>query len=125
MSGSTLSTAGDALVVAVRLNPKDVGTVEPGMPATLRFNAYDFARFGGIEGTVRQISATTLTTASGSPYYKVVVAPQQMHVGRDPNRNPVLPGMVVQADIRAGRRTLFEYLTKPISRALSTSFSER
>jgi membrane fusion protein, adhesin transport system len=117
--------AGDALVVEVRLNPKDVGTVEPGMPATLRFNAYDFARFGGIEGTVRQISATTLTTASGSPYYKVVVAPQQMHVGRDPNRNPVLPGMVVQADIRAGRRTLFEYLTKPISRALSTSFSER
>lgn len=115
----------EALVVEVRLNPKDVGTVEPGMPATLRFSAYDFARFGGVDGTVRQISPTTLLTANGTPYYKVVIEPARFHVGADADRNPVLPGMVVQADIRAGQRTLFEYLTKPVSRALSTSFSER
>lgn len=115
----------DDLEIEVRLNPKDVGTVEVGMPATLRFTAYDFARYGGIDGTVTKISPTTLTTATGAPYYRVVISPGRLHVGPDPERNPVLPGMVVQADIRAGERTLLSYLTKPISRALSTSLQER
>ncbi len=113
------------LVVEVRLNPKDIGVVEPGMPAILRFNAYDFARYGGVEGTVSKISATTLSTQAGTPYYKVLIAPAHMNIGGKEGENPILPGMVVQADIRAGERTLLEYLTKPISRALSTSFSER
>lgn len=115
----------DTLVIEVRLNPKDIGVIEPGMPATLRFNAYDAARFGSVDGVVSQISATTLTTQAGTPYYKVLIEPDHSFVGDEPGRNPILPGMVVQADIRAGERTLLEYLTKPVSRALTTSFSER
>lgn len=115
----------DLLIVEVRLNPKDVGFVNVGQEATVRFTAYDYAQFGGVTSRVRQISPTTVTSETGTAYYKVVLELDADHVSKNPGENLILPGMVVQADIRTGERTLFEYLSKPVSRALTLGFTER
>jgi membrane fusion protein, adhesin transport system len=115
----------DRMVVEVKLNPKDVGFVEIGQQATVRFTAYDYAQFGGVSGYVRHISPTTVASDTGKAFYKVVLELQNDHVGERIGENPILPGMVVQADIKTGQRTLFEYLSKPVSRALSLGFTER
>ena len=116
---------GDDLVVEVLLNPKDRAFVDLGQAATVRFTAFDFAQFGAMEGVVDNISPTTITTENGRNFYKVVVLLADTYFGNDPSQNLIRPGMVVQADIRTGKRTLMQYLTKPISRALSTGFTER
>ena len=115
----------DRMIVEVKLNPKDVGFVEIGQQATVRFTAYDYAQFGGVSSHVRHISPTTVASDTGKAFYKVVLELEKDHVGAGSADNRILPGMVVQADIRTGQRTLFEYLSKPVSRALSLGFTER
>lgn len=115
----------DELVVEVLLNPKDVAFVSPGQEATVRITAYDFAQFGGMPGTVERISPTTVATDTGASFYNVVIRLENNRFGQEPGENLILPGMVVQADIRTSDRTLLDYLAKPITRAFQIGFTER
>lgn len=114
------------LVVEARITTRDVGHVRKGQPVTLKVTTYDFARYGGISGELRDVSATTFVDeATGDPYYKGIVAMDRGYVGFDPEKNRVLPGMTVQADIKTGRKTLLEYLMKPVVSSVKTAFRER
>lgn len=115
----------DEMVVEVLLNPKDVAFVSPGLEATVRVTAYDFAQFGGMPGKVERISPTTITTPNGGSFYTVVIRLDHNHFGPEDGKNMVLPGMIVQADIRTADRTLLDYLAKPITRAFQVGFTER
>lgn len=114
------------LVVEAKITTRDVGHVREGQPVTLKVTTYDFARYGGISGELRDVSASTFVDeATGDPYYKGIVAMDRGYVGFDPEKNRVLPGMTVQADIKTGRKTLLEYLMKPVVSSVKTAFRER
>jgi len=115
----------DKMIAEVRLAPRDVGHVRKGQHAQVQLTSYDFARFGAIDGTVRRISATTFQGEKDQPFYKVRIGLERNHVGRDPQRNPVLPGMVVQANIQTGGKSLLKYLLHPVRRGLNDAFNER
>ena len=115
-----------APLVETKILTRDVGHVELGQAVTVKVTTYDFARYGGITGELKDISATTFVDEqSGDPYYKGVVALDRGYVGFDPESNRVLPGMTVQADIKTGRKTLLEYLLKPVVSSVKTAFRER
>ena len=88
-------------------------------------DSFDVTRFGDIEGEVRQISASTFLADDGLPYYEVEIALHKGYVGDDPARHLLVPGMTVQADVITGRKTVLDYLMKPIYRGLNSAFSER
>lgn len=113
------------LVVEAKIQPRDVGHVRIGQPVTVKVTTYDFARFGGITGELRDVSASTFLDEQGEPYYKGIIELDRNYVGRDETQNRVMPGMTVQADIKTGKKTLFEYLLKPVYSSVSTSFRER
>ncbi len=114
------------MTVEAHITPRDVGQLHVGLGATVKVLTYDFARYGAIPGTLRQISATTLLDEQKRPYYKAIIGLDRNHVGReDDAQRPVLPGMTVQVDMTTGERSLLEYLLKPIYVALSDSFHER
>jgi len=114
------------LLVETKILTRDVGHVKIGQPVTVKVTTYDFARYGGITGELREVSATTFADEqSGDPYYKGIVALDRGYVGFDPEANRVLPGMTVQADIKTGRKTLLEYLLKPVVSSVKTAFRER
>jgi len=113
------------LIAEVRVDPRDIGYIKVGDPAEVKVTTYDPAKFGGIPGTVRQISATTFQTERGEPYYKAVIRLKKNHVGVNEKTHLVLPGMVVQAEIITGAKSLTQYLLKPVYRSLNTAFSER
>ncbi len=115
----------EELVVETRITTRDVGHVKVGHPVTVKVSTFDFARYGGIDGTLIDISAATFLDEEGEPYYKGRVSLVQNHVGADPESNIVMPGMTVQADINTGKKTLLEYLLKPIVSSVSESFRER
>jgi len=116
---------GDELVVEVDLNPKDVAFVSVGQEASVRVSAYDFARFGAMPGVVERLSPTTKTNEQGVSFYTVTIRLERSHFGPGAGENLILPGMVVQADIRTADRTVLDYLAKPITRALAVAFTER
>lgn len=113
------------LIVETRITPRDVGHVRIGQPVTVKVTTYDFARYGGITGELRDVSATTFLNEDGEPYYKGIVALDRSYVGADPERNRVMPGMTVQADIHTGDKTVLEYLLKPIYTSVNQGFRER
>ncbi len=113
----------DSLLLEVRINPRDIGFLYPGQKAEVKFTAYDFAIYGGLAGKVEQIGADTITDEKGNSFYIVKVRTEKAFVGDD--ARPILPGMVSEVHILTGKRTVMQYLLKPVLRARSNAFIER
>ncbi|WP_018951738.1 MULTISPECIES: HlyD family type I secretion periplasmic adaptor subunit [unclassified Thioalkalivibrio] len=112
----------DELLIEARVSPQDIAYLRPGLQARVKFTAYDFAIYGGLEATVEHISPDTITDDDGNTFYKVRVRTEE--TGFD-EEHQIMTGMVAQVDIITGRRTILQYLLKPILRAGDLAFTER
>lgn len=112
----------DQLIVEAKISPKDIAFIQLGQPAILKFSAYDFAIYGGMEAEVEHISADTITDDKDNTFYVVrlrTVTP----VGDEPLE--ILPGMTAQVDIVTGERSVMNFVLKPILNAASSALKER
>lgn len=116
--------ADDSLLVEVRIRPKDIAFLVPGQEALVKFTAYDFVVYGGLEGVVEHISADTILDEDGNPFYEVHVRTLEAGFGDDGDM-PIIPGMTVQVDILTGKKTILAYLMKPVLRAKQYALTER
>lgn len=113
----------DTLLMEVQVNPRDIGFLHPGQQAEVKFSAYDFAIYGGLQGKLEQIGANTITDEKGNSFYVVKVRTDRAEVGD--NSRPIIPGMQAEVHILTGKRTLMQYLLKPILRTKSNALTER
>lgn len=113
----------DTLLLEVQVDPKDIGFLHPGQKAEVKFTAYDFAIYGGLDGHIEQIGADTITDQQGNTYYLVSVRTDRDEVGH--NAMPIIPGMLAEVHVLTGKRTLLQYLLKPVLRAKSNALTER
>lgn len=117
--------AGGQLIAEVKVSPGDIGHVRVGSPVMVKVATYDFARNGGIDGTVAYVSAASFVDQQGHPYFKARVNLASDHVGPKSKGLLVSPGMTVVADVKTGSKTLTAYLFKPVTNALMGAFTER
>ncbi len=115
----------DALIAEVKVNPKDVAFLRYDLEAMVKFTAYDFSIYGGLKGRVTNIGADTITNEKGQSYYLVRISMAQNHLGSKEHPLPIRTGMVVSADILTGKKTVLDYLLKPILKAKQNALSER
>lgn len=115
----------DLIVAEVRISPRDIGHLRQGQPAQVKVTTYDLARFGPIDGRLKHLSATTFEDEREEPFYKGTIELSQNYVGTVPGQNLVQPGMVIDADIKTGSKSLLEYLLRPVYRGLHGAFRER
>jgi adhesin transport system membrane fusion protein len=116
----------DQLLVEVKILPKDIAFLHPGLPAVVKVTAYDFTRYGGLEGTVEHISADTTQDEEGNSFYLVRIRTDSSHLTKkDGTPMPIIPGMLTSVDIITGKRTVIEYLLNPILRAKENALRER
>ena len=113
--------ADDRLIVEAKIPPKDIAFLKLGQPAILKFSAYDFAIYGGMEASVEHISADTVTDDQDRTYYLVRLSTED----KNALNMDILPGMMVQVDIITGNRTVMQYLLNPLIRASSSALGER
>lgn len=113
------------LQVETKISTLDVGHVKPGDRAKVKVLTYDFARYGDIKGTLLEVSASTFedTDKEAKPYYKGTISLDQQYVGVPSNK--LRAGMTVEADIITGRKTVLQYLFKPVSKGFQNAFKER
>ncbi len=112
----------DTLLLEVRIRPKDIAFLIPGQEALVKFTAYDFVVYGGLEGAVEHIGADTVMDEEGNPFYEVNVRTSEPNLGED---KPIIPGMTVEVDILTGKKSILAYLMKPVLRAKQYALTER
>ncbi|NQY88124.1 MAG: HlyD family type I secretion periplasmic adaptor subunit [Colwellia sp.] len=115
----------DVLWVEVKLKPADIAFIYPGQKAIVKFTAYDFSIYGGLSGEVVKISADTQTDRQENTFYTVHIKTQQSFLGNSQDPLKIIPGMTTSVDIITGKKTVLDYILKPILRATYYTFSER
>jgi adhesin transport system membrane fusion protein len=119
----------DELLIESRVRPADIARIEPGLPANIRFDPFDYTIYGAAPGTVVYVSADTLKDESDQGtkvYYRVRIKPESSPVRTTTGRSlEIVPGMTAQVDIRTGHRSLMDVLLKPLRKTVMESFGER
>ncbi|EKO3519952.1 HlyD family type I secretion periplasmic adaptor subunit, partial [Vibrio fluvialis] len=113
----------DTLLVEAQIAPQDIAFLRPDLPAIVKFSAYDFTKYGGLEGTLEHISADTSQDEDGNSFYLVRVRTKETSLGHDASL-PIIPGMTASVDIITGKRTVLDYLLKPILSAKDNALRE-
>lgn len=113
----------DALLLEARVLPRDIAFLHPGQKALVKFTAYDFATYGGLEATLEHISADTVVDEKGNAFFLVRVRTLSNSIGLQ--KFPIIPGMVAEVDILTGKKSVLAYLMKPILRAKEKALTER
>jgi adhesin transport system membrane fusion protein len=115
----------DSLLVEARVLPRDIAFLHPTQPATVKFTAYDFSTHGGLPAKVVHISPDTIVDEEGVSYYLVRLQTESSHLGKEDDPLPIIPGMTVQVDILTGKKTILDYILKPILKTKQLAFRER
>ena len=113
----------DALVLEAKVVPRDIAFLRPGQPALVKFTAYDFATYGGLDAVVENIGADTVTDDKGNAFYTIRVRTKQAYIGE--HHLPIIPGMVAEVDILTGKKSVLSYMLKPVLRAKAAALTER
>ncbi len=115
----------DQLLVEAQIRPKDIAFLYPDQPAVVKITAYDFSIYGGLEGKVVDISPDAITNEKGESFYHVRVQTTENVLKRKGEILPIIPGMVASVDILTGKKTIMDYILKPLRKTLDNAMNER
>ena len=115
----------DTLLVEAQIKPSDIAFLRPDQKAMVKFTAYDFTIYGGLDAQLEHISADSITDEKGNAFYLVRVRTNQNYLMGKEGKMPIIPGMVATVDILTGKKTILSYLLKPILKAKQTALRER
>ncbi|AEP08458.1 HlyD family type I secretion periplasmic adaptor subunit [Micavibrio aeruginosavorus] len=115
----------DQLLVEAQIRPSDIAFLYPGQAAVVKITAYDFSIYGGLKGELVDISADSITNEKGESFYRVKVRTNENSLKRKGEVLPIIPGMVASVDIMTGKKTVMEYILKPLIKTVDGAMRER
>ena len=116
----------DTLLIVARVKPSDIAFIHPGQKAIVRITAYDSSIFGSMDGKVVRVGADAVVDAEKKEsYFEVTLETDRNYLGKPEERLTISPGMAADASIQTGKRTLMEYLLKPVVKILDKALRER
>jgi HlyD family secretion protein len=128
----TLVPQGEPLIAEVWVSNLDAGFVQAEQKARVKLAAYSFQKYGMLDGIVRQVSADAQekTDASGArnvqdAAYRTLISLERDYLESGGRRLRLVPGMLVNAEIHLGTRSVFEYLLSPIQKVTHEAGRER
>ncbi|PNV84463.1 MAG: HlyD family type I secretion periplasmic adaptor subunit [Sulfurimonas sp.] len=118
-------TTDKRLYLEVKIKPSDIAHLHPGAAAKVKVSAYDFAIHGSLIGEVVNISPDTTVDEKGDTFYIINIETEKNYLGDEQNPLKIIPGMTVDVDIVTGKKSVMQYLLKPILKSKQYVFSER
>jgi multidrug resistance efflux pump len=101
---------------------QEVGRLRPGMPARIKLDAYDYQRYGTVDGVICFIAPDSGQPDGGrAGSFAVRIELNGDTVGRGEYRGRVRLGMAGQAEIVTGRESVLSLLRKSFRQAISLS----
>jgi HlyD family secretion protein len=133
----TLVPNDEILRAEVWVNNRDVGFIHTGEPVKLKLAAYQFQKYGMIDGQVTHLSADASDTnqqqqqtnnkpGGNQPFtYRALIDLKAQQLIVDGVYHTLSPGMQVTAEIKLGTRSIIEYLLSPVTGAFQEAARER
>jgi HlyD family secretion protein len=136
----TIVPEGDTLVAEVWVSNDDVGFVRPGQPTRLKLAAFQFQKYGLVEGKIAHVNADATEAPSpntrsdalsgrdrpmGPLSFRALVELGEQALVVDGKRYPLQAGMQVASEIHLGTRSVLEYILSPVQRAFHEAARER
>lgn len=118
----------DILLVEAKIDPKDIAFINPSQKAIVKITAYDFSIYGGLDAKIVEISADSIVdkeSKEGKSYYRVIVKTEKNYLERNGEKLPIIPGMVASVDIITGKKTILDFILKPILKVKQNALHER
>ena len=115
----------DTLLIEAMIRPADIAFLHPGQASTIKLSAYDYSIYGGLSGKVEQISADTIEEKNGETFYVVKLRTDTNTLLHNGKSLPIIPGMTASVDILTGKKSILDYLLKPILKAQENALRER
>jgi hemolysin D len=112
-------------VVKTLVLNKDVGFVASGMDASIKVDAFNFQKYGLIEGIVLQVSKNSIEEKNLGLVYEAYIRPKRTALMVDGVETPIATGMSVTAEIKVGKRRIIEFFIYPLIRYLDEGISVR
>mgnify|MGYP000426773124 FL=1 len=116
----------DQLLIEAEVRPADIAFLYPGQKAMVKLTAYDFSIYGGLEAKLEHISADTITNEEdGKSYYIIRLRTDKNYLEKNRERLNIIAGMTADVDILTGKKSVLDYLLKPILKARGRALRER
>ena len=116
---------GEEVKVVAKVKPDEIAFLRRTQPAKVKLSAYDPQKYGSLTATVTRIGANSITDSQGEIFFEIEVQTDDNFLGTAESPLPILPGMLATVEVITGKRTILEYLLKPILRARDRAFTER
>jgi adhesin transport system membrane fusion protein len=124
----------DEMLVEAYVKPSEVAFLKVGQPAVVKLTAYDFNKYGGLDGVLEHLSPDTLRDEKqrkpGNPVeleeglYRILIRVKPSSDLRNGLRLTPTPGMTASVEIRTGQKTVLEYIFRPLQN-VSQALRER
>ena len=114
----------EQLVIDSKSAPADRGLIRAGLAAEVKLTAYDFLRYGSLDGEISHVASDTSFDETMGPYYRVVVTTEQAYIGDDATQHRITPGMDAIVEIKVGTQTVLQALIRPVARVWSEALRE-
>ena len=136
----TLVPEGDKLLAEVWVSNQDVGFVRPGQGAKLKLVAFQFQKYGMVDGKVLHVNADATEAPSantrsdalggrdrpmGPLSFRALVDLSSQELAVEGGKYLLQPGMQVSGEIHLGTRSVMEYLLSPVQKAFHEAGRER
>jgi len=115
----------DNLVIEAKIKPSDIAFLHPNQEVVVKFTAYDFIIYGGLKGRLYQISPDSILDEDGNTAYLIRIVTDKTYLGSEDDPLEIIPGMTTDIEILTGKRSVLQFLLKPILRAKAGAFRER
>lgn len=124
----------DEMLVEAYVKPSEVAFLKVGQIAVVKLTAYDFNKYGGLDGVLEHLSPDTLRDERqkkpGNPVeleeglYRILVRVKEATELRNGLKLTPSPGMTATVEIRTGQKSVLEYLFRPLQN-VSQALRER
>ena len=96
-----------------------------GQQTKILLTSYDFTVYGSISGYVEEIAQNTSETDRGEIYYETWIQSKNLKLSKSDIKPEILPGMLAQVEIIGKKRSIYEYLMKPVLETTARAFTEK
>lgn len=114
-----------SLVIKTMVMNQDVGFIAQGMDVTVKIDAFNFQKYGVINGEVLQISKDSIEVEGIGLVYETYIRPQKTALIVEGVETPITTGMGITAEIKVGKRRIIEFFIYPLVKYLDEGISVR
>lgn len=95
---------------------KDMGKIVVGQPVEIKLEAFNFTKYGTLNGTLASISQDAMEQRDLGLTYEARVSLDSQSIRADGREIDLAPGMSVSVEIKTGERQIIDFLLSPLQR---------